>query len=457
MLRERPGALSRNRDFRRLWTGQSMSVVGAQVTAVALPLTAVLHLDAGPLEMGLLGAATAAPYLGPSLLAGVWVDRLPRRLVLVTADLARALLLGLVPVLFLLGALGTGRLLAVALLVGVCGMLAELAYPSYLPALVPRAHLLAGHSRLALSRSAADVAGPGVAGLLAGWVTAPVSLALVAVAHLGSAGTIARARREPRPPRGARAGIRTELAAGLRATLQDRVLRPAALGAAAFNLCWSAVQALLALHVVRELGLTSTQYGLCFAAGAVGAVLGALATVPLSHRLGPGRTILCSAVLSCSAPLLLPVAHSRDGAAVLLSTVLFLQGLGLSGWDVQVRNVQQARVPGELMGRMNGTYLTLSMGAGALGAVAGGALASVVGVRPSLLVGTCALSLAWLWLWSPPLRRLSFEDLARVGQAPASPRATSEAARAVITTAIAPSRTRHAEGRANTGRSSRAP
>jgi MFS family permease len=402
-----PAGLYRNRDFLRLWAAQSVTMVGTQVGAVALPLTAVLHLDAGPVGMGLLGAAAMAPYLGFSLLAGVWVDRLPRRLVLVVVDLTRAALLALVPVLFLLDALSTGRLLAVALLVGTCAMVSDLAHPAYLPSLVAPGQLLVGNSRLVLSRTAAEVAGPGLAGPLVTWLTAPVSLLVVAATCLGSAaGLLTISRREPRRPRTARPGVRGELVAGIRTTLGHPVLRPAACGAASFTFCWSGIQALLALYVVQRVGLTPTQYGLCFAAGAVGAVVGSLATVPLAHRFGIGRTMVASAALSCAAPLLLPLLGSRTTAMGLLSAALFLQGLGLSGWDVQAKNLQQRLVPAALMGRMNGTYLTLSMGAGALGALGGGVLASAVGLRASLVVGAGALSVAWLWLLFSPVRRM---------------------------------------------------
>lgn len=404
--RVRREGLLRDRDFVRLWTGQTVSFFGSHVTGVALPLTAALYLDATPAQMGLLVAAGSAPYLFLSLLAGVWIDRRRRRPVLIGTNVARALLLGAIPALYLLGLLNMAALVAVAALVGGCGMLFDLAYQSYLPSLVEPDDLTEGNSKLWASRAVADVGGPGLAGLLVGLLTAPFALLLDALSFVASAASLARIRRpEPSPAPASRALWR-EVGEGVRFTFGNPLLRAGALAAATYNFWFNVSQAVLVLYVVKQLGMSAGLFGLAFSVGALGALASAALSAPLARRFGVGPTIVGCAALSCAVQVLVPFIGDATTGAVLLTLTLFLSGLGLTSWNVQIEVLQQTTVPNRLLGRMNATYLLLSLGAGSVGALLGGFLGGSIGLRLTLALGAAGLSLAWLWLLFSPLRTL---------------------------------------------------
>ena len=248
-----------HRDFLKLWSGQTVSFFGSHATGLALPLTAALVLDATPTEMGVLAAAGSAPYLLLGLVAGVWVDRWPRRPVLIMADLGRAALLLLVPLLFFLDRLGFAPIVAVAFLVGTLTMLFDLAYQSYLPTLVPRRLLAEANGKLMTSRSVADIGGPGLAGGLVQAFGAPIALLLDAGSFLVSAASLAlvRTAEPPRRPAGSgRSPVPAEIARGLRFTFGDALLRAGACSAATYNFFWNVVNAVLVLYAGRTLGMS---------------------------------------------------------------------------------------------------------------------------------------------------------------------------------------------------------
>ncbi len=399
--------LWRNPDFVKLWAGQTVSMFGSQITGVALPLTAALYLDASPAQMGLLAAAGAVPFLLLGLPTGVWVDRRSRRPVL-AADLGRAVLLGLIPVLYLVDALGMAQLISIALLVGVCSVLFELASPSYLPSLIDREDLTEGNGKLRTSASVSEIAGPGAAGVLVQSVTAPIALVVDALSFLASAaGLLAIRRPEPPPsPRGHDMNARRDVVEGLRATFGSKTLRAGACSAATYNFFWNAIEAVLALYAVRQLGKGAGIFGLTFTIGAAGALLGSLLAAPVARRVGPGPAIIGSAALSCTGLLLLAFVDDPATGAVLLVLAFFLRGVGPTGWNIHIASLQQSIVPIRLLGRMNASYLLLSLGAGSVGALLGGLLGGSIGLRPTLLIGTIGVALAWLWLPFSPLRRL---------------------------------------------------
>ncbi len=253
-----------NPDFLRLWAAQTISFVGSQVTLVALPLTAVLSLQASPAEMGMLRAVELAPALLIGLVAGAWADRVRRRPILIAADIGRALLLGVVPLAAYLDILAIGQLYAVAFLVGILTVFFEVAHLSLLPALVPADRLIEGNSKLEVSRSVAMVAGPGFAGLLVQLVTAPLAMAVDALSFLGSALFLLRIRTPEQVPAasGRRRSILADVTDGLRAVWGKPLLRAMALSLCVFNLFYSMVGAVYMLFVVRELHLTPSVLGL---------------------------------------------------------------------------------------------------------------------------------------------------------------------------------------------------
>jgi MFS family permease len=402
------GGRRQNRDFLVFWAGQGVSLVGSQVSALAVALTAVLVLHAGPAQMGVLGAATFLPFLFLTLPAGAWIDRRLRRPVMVAADLGRALLIGLVPVAALLGFLQIELLFAVAFGTGCCQVLFDLAYLAHVPSLVPRERLTEANGRLQATASAAEVGGPGLAGLIVQAVGAPFALALDALSFLVSAVTLRLIRiPEPEPaiPSGPR-DLRREIADGVRFLRSQPLLRACAMEAGQFNLFAQVIAAVLLLHVTRDIGLTPAVIGLAFAVGSVGSLVGSALAPAIATRLGLGRTIIGSMLVACAAPLALPFAAGTALPAVVVGGAFAVQGLGVAISNVHIVSLRQSVTPDEMLGRLNASYRTLVYGAIPIGALLGGLLGELIGLRATLAVGAVGILVAPVWVVRSPLRGL---------------------------------------------------
>jgi MFS family permease len=401
-------------DFRRLWLGETVSLLGTQVTTLALPLTAILALDAGPGELGLLGVAAFLPFLVFGLPAGAWVDRRRRRGILVAANLGRALLIALVPLAALAGQLRFELLLAVTFLAGMLTVVFEVAHLSYVPRLVDRDRLVAANARLMASSSTADIAGPGLAGFLVAAVSAPVAIAIDAVSYLVAALAVLGIRREEPEPDRAHRGARdivAELREGLGFVARHPLLRPLALEAVTFNVFAQVMTVVLLLYATRTLGLDAPMIGLVFSAAAVGSLAGALTTARIERRFGLGPTVAAMMVVACSAPLLVPVAGGSPAlAAAVLVAGFAIEGYGVAGTVVHTISIRQAATPDRLLGRMHATYRTLTYGFIPLGAALGGLLGEAVGLHATLVVATVGIALAPLWVLLSPVRRLRSLD-----------------------------------------------
>jgi MFS family permease len=401
--------LRRDRDFARLWVGESVSAVGTQISLLAIPLVAVQLLHASPGQMGVLGALGTIPYLLFAMVAGVWTDRSRKRPLLIGAQIAEAVLLLLIPVLALLGVLRLSHLFAITFALGVTKVLFEVAYQSYLPRLVERNDLVQANSRLSASASVAEIGGPGLGGLLVSALTAPFAIVVDAVSFLVSAVALGRIRRrEPVPVVDRRRGrIRTEVVEGFRETFRNRYLLAFAGEAATYNVAWSAINALLVLWAVRELGLSAATLGLLLSVGSVGALLGALLTERLARRIGVGRAMWASAVVSNLGVLLIPAAAGHPALVLaVLGTAFFLRGLGMTGTNVHTYAIRQAVTPVAMLGRSSAAYRVLTYGFVPLGALLGGLLGETIGLRPALLVGALLLFPSWCWLYFSPARSL---------------------------------------------------
>jgi MFS family permease len=402
------GDRSLNRDFLVFWAGQAASLFGSQVSVLALALTAVLVLRAGPAEMGALAAAGYLPFLFLTLPAGAWIDRRLRRPVMVAADIGRGLLIGLVPLAAVLGFLRIELLYVVAFGTGCCQVLFDLGYLAHVPTLVPRERLTEANSRLQATASAAEVGGPGIAGLVVQAVGAPFALAIDAVSYLVSAATL-RLIRAPEPEASAQYGnrdLRREIADGVRFLRGQPILRACAMEAGQFNLFAQVIATVLLLHATRDLGLTPAVIGLVFAVGSVGSLVGSALAPAIAARLGLGRTIIGSMVVACSASLLLPLAAGTSLPVAILSGAFVVQGLGVAISNVHVVSLRQAVTPDAMLGRLNASYRTLVYGAIPIGALLGGLLGELIGLRETLAVGALGILVAPLWVVRSPLRGL---------------------------------------------------
>lgn len=407
-MQDRRSDLWRDGDFLKLWLGQTISLFGSQITTLALPLTAVLLLDATPAQIGALGAAQFAPFLLLTLFAGVWVDRVRRRPLMVGATMLQALLLGAVPLIAWRGLLRMEYLYAIIFLLGVFEVCFELAYQAYFPALVGQDRLIGANSRLQGSYSAASLGGPGLAGLLIQAFTAPVAVLFDALSFLLAAVGIALIRApEPTPAPATREPIWRGIGEGLRLVCTNPYLRAMAGEATVVNLCLTALQGQFVLYATRELGFSPGLLGLILALGSLGSVLGAALAPTLHRRLGIGPALLLTYLLGCLAPLIIPLA---DGPRPLLIATLiagfFLLNTGSAGAQVYVWSLRQSLVPAEVLGRMNAAYRFFVTGMVPIGALLGGALASTIGLRPTLLVAALGGTLALGWVIASPLPRL---------------------------------------------------
>jgi MFS family permease len=408
-VRPAPVPLRRSPDFLKLWLAQAASLLGSEVTAVAFPLTAVLTLRATPLEMGLLGAAQAAPYLLLGLVAGAWADRWRRRPLLVAADLGRALLLATVPLAALGGILTLAQLYAVAFLTGALTVVFEVAHGAYLPTLVARERLVAGNGTLEATRATAGVAGPGAGGWLVQGLGAPLAVVADALSFLVSALSLAAIRApEPLPAAPARpARLLAEIGAGLRTVWRTPLLLAPAGSSALYSFFTALWETVYVLYLTEQLGVPPVGLGLIYAGGSAGALLGSAAAGGLTRRFGLGPVVVGAAVLSGAGVALIPLAGSAPGGAPAgQAGARFLLGLSDAVFVVATVSVRQAITPPRLQGRVNATVRFLGDGPAPLGALLGGVLGEALGLRPTLLVGALGGLLPVVWLWRSPLRRL---------------------------------------------------
>jgi predicted MFS family arabinose efflux permease len=394
-------------DFRKLWIGQAISQIGSNITSVGLPLTAVLVLKASPLQMGFLSGVGAAAVLIFGLFAGAWVDRLRRRPILIAADLGRAVVLGIIPLAAMLHRLTIGDLYLVALGSSILTVLFDVSYQAYLPSLIARANILTGNSRLALTESIAQIAGPGIAGILVQLITAPMAMLFDAASFACSAISVWLIRKpEPLPTRTLEPHIGREISEGLGASWRDPLLRALAGRKATSAFFLGFGSSLYFLFTMRELGLTAALLGIIIAIGGTSGLFGAFLAEWLVGRFGFGRTFIGSAAVIGMAMLLIPLAH---GSVATCSAFLIASQLGDLAWPVYTiseRSLRQAITPNHLLGRVNSSMHLLFHGVLPLGSLAGGAIAQAVGIRQALLIGAIGVLLSTMWLVFSPVRRL---------------------------------------------------
>jgi MFS family permease len=404
-----PASLWQHRDFMCLWAGQTASQFGSTMTREALPYTAILALHATPMQMGLLGAAGAAPLLIFGLLAGVWIDRIRRRPLMIAADLGRALLLLWVPIAFMMGWLQIEQLYVLAALVGILSVCFNVAYQSYLPTLVDHRQIVEGNSKLELSGSIAEMGGPPLGGALVQLINGPITLLLDALSFLVSAFSLFRiTSTEPPPaPPESRPHLWLDLTTGLRVVWGNRLLRPIAISAVIGNFFGWFFGAIYGLYAIRTLGLGAATVGLAVACGGVGSLLGALLAEPVSRRIGIGRAIAGALLIGMTVAPLTWLAGGLPALAVPLLIIPQLIG-DMTQTMVAINEVslRQTIIPDRMQGRVNSVMQVLGQGVGTLGLLAGGLLAESIGLRATIGVASIGGVVGALWLLCSPLRHL---------------------------------------------------
>ncbi|GIH90793.1 MFS transporter [Planobispora siamensis] len=397
-------SLFRHRNFMLLFGADTISQIGTQVSLLALPLVAVVALKASPFETGLLVAAETAAFLLVGLPAGVWVDRMARRRILVVADLVRGVLLASVPVSWWLGALSMPQLYGVALGTGLATVFFDIAYQSYLPSLVSRDRLVDGNAKLEIVRTTAGVAGPAVGGGLVQLLTAPVAVLVDAVSFLGSALFLWRIdATEQVPDRSGRRGLLKEIGEGLRFVATHRILRMVAASTATGNFANGVFAAMEMIFLVRELRLAPGLVGLLFSAAAVGGLVGAVIVGRAARLVGSARLIWLSILVTQPFMFLVPLTEPgwRLGLFVIGS---FMHSIGVVLYNVSQVSFRQAVTPERMLGRMNATMRFVVWGTLPLGGLTGGLLGEAFGARTTLWISAALVSLSAVPLLLSPLR-----------------------------------------------------
>jgi len=399
-----------NRNFGLLWSGQTISEFGSRITREGIPLAANLVLRATPVQMGLLAATGALPVLLVSLFAGVWVDRLRRRPLLIVADLARAVLLLSIPLAAVLRLLRIEQLYLVAALVGILTVLFEVANQSFLPGLVAREQIVEANSKLSASSSLAEIGGPALAGVLVQAITAPLAILFDALSFLVSAlcaGFIRVPEAQPSPAQ-ERQNLWREMQTGLRLLLGNPVLRAITLSTGTSNFFGGAFAALYGLFLIRELAVTPALYGVLVTFGGIGAFVAAFAASRFVRRIGLGRTLIGAALLSGAASLLTPLAGGpRIVTIAMLITSQLVGDFGREIYFINAVSLRQSIIPNHLLGRVNASAQFLTDGIWPLGAILAGLLSETIGMRYTLLIGAgLGFLLSSAWLLFSPLRRL---------------------------------------------------
>jgi MFS family permease len=400
-----PPRLLAFRDFRLLWIGETTSSFGSSISNVALPLVALTVLHAGVFAISVLTAAAWLPWLIVGLPAGAWVDRLPRRRVMMTADLVSLAVFASVPVAAAVGWLTITQLIVVALLAGTATVFFATAYRAFLPALLGGDDLLEGNAKLQGSEQVTHVAGPGAAGLIAQATSAVGGVIVDAASFAVSAVCLSRIRLDEPRPAASRRHLRREIAEGLAVVAGDPLLRMNAVYGCLSDLVLTGYQAVLVFYLVGVVGLSPGLAGIVLALTSLGGVLGALVARRVAARVGTARAVLFCKVGLAPFGLLIPLADRGPGLAqFLLGNIVVIDGIVAgnviwSGWV-------QAYYPADLLGRISTSVQVLNYGAIPAGAVIAGLVAGQLGVRPTLWIMLTGLVLSSCVLLLGPLPKL---------------------------------------------------
>jgi len=394
------GQLWRHPDFLKLWAGETVSEFGSQVTLLAVPTVAILVLHAGPFQVGVLSALEflAFPTLG--LVAGVYADRLRRRPIMIVCDIGRLLALASIPV----------ALFIVALLTGIFTVFFDVSYQSYLPALVDRANLIEGNTKLEVTRSASQIVGPAVAGLLIQWIGGARAVAVDALSFLASAvalASITTPEPESRPSTASGAtGFIPEMREGIDVVFKSPILWRIAGCTATTNLGSNMIfGAVFLVFAYRDLHLTAAVVGVIFAISSVGWLVGALLASWAARRLGLGLTLALAIVIGGLATLAMPIALI-GAPAIVLSALGFVGFTMVPIYNINQVSLRQSITPDRIQGRMNATMRTIVWGTMPIGAFVGGILGATLGVVQTIVLGSLISSFAALWIFLGPVLRL---------------------------------------------------
>ena len=419
-------SLWRQPEFLKLWSAFSISRLGSQITILALPLTAVLVLQAGATETGLLVAARTLGFALPGPLLGVWVDRHRRFPMLIGANIASAVLIGSVPVAAALGALTMAQLYVVSYLAGIAAQVTDLARQSIMTTVVGRDRLVTANSQMQASNAVTQIAGPSIGGALVQALTAPIAMAFDAVSFVVATALLALLRvRETVHPRREGARLWNEVAEGMRFLRGQDLLMRSVVAIALANIEWFAVMAILIVYATDELKLPPAALGLALAAAGPAAFIGAALTTPLVKRFGLGTVMIVALIFEAVSRLILPfISGPVVVAAILLGATQALVGVTEALWSVGLVTLRQSLTPDRLLGRVTAASNFVQWVVAPPAAIGAGFLADAIGFRPTLFLQGIIAVVAVIYLFASPIRSMrAVPDVVSVPDVPSAERA----------------------------------
>lgn len=398
------GNLWHNKDFTKLWTGDTVTQFTGQVTSLAIPTIAILTLNVSSVQLGILSALgfVAFPTLG--LFAGVLMDRVRRKRVMIVVNIIRLLALATIPLAYFLGLLSLLQLYTISFLTGLCSLFFDVAYQSYLPTLVEKDNLVEGNQKLQLSASAAQVFGPSIASMLMGLLGAALSIIVDVLGFLISVITLASIRKTEQSAAKVDRKFFSEMKEGIRVVIGNSLLWTQAGCTATINLGTSMFGVVILLYAYRILGISKSTIGFAFSIGAVGFLIGVLLSSRIVRQLGLGNAVLISTILNFG--LLLCIIPLGDFSIISVGLGLLLSNMGVPIYNINQVSLRQIITPIELQGRMNATMRTVVWGTIPAGSFIGGLLATEIGIVATILVSSMVAGLSFIWIWLGPTIKL---------------------------------------------------
>jgi len=389
---DKQNTLLRQPGFLKLWIGQSVSVIGSQISGLAFPVLAVTYLHANEFEMGVLNAADTSAFLVFGLLAGALVDRWVKRKVMLVADLVRMVAVAVIPILWMLGVLNIYHLIVIGAVLSIATVFFDVSYQSYIPILLPKEYIGIGNARLETSSQISGIAGPGIVGALLNIFKAPVILIFDAVSFFISALSLwfIKDREQPKPKED-RKPLKTEIAEGLKFVWNQKLIRAISFTTSTSNLFGTVVGTMFALYLLspKNLNLSVTSFGILMSIGSIGGLIGATATPRLIKLVGEGPLVVWSALLSGAVQFLIPLAWyiPHDWALVPLAGQAFFTSFFALTYNITQVTARQRLCPEHLLGRMNASIRFMVWGSMPIGALISGVLGTVFGVLPTIWIG----------------------------------------------------------------------
>ncbi len=402
-----PDSVLRNRNFQWLWTGQTVSSIGDQMSGLALPVLAVTILNASEWQVGMMNAAGLSMFLLIGLPAGAWVDRWRKRRVMITADVVRMVVVLSIPILYFFGDLQMWYLIAAAAVMSVANVFFDVSYQSVLPLMLPKDQMPKANSALETTMQTSGIAGPAIVGGLLTLVKAPVLLIIDALTFLVSFVAISQIKiQESAVPKHERQPLKTEIIDGVKFVSKHPIISRITISTSVYNFFSTGIQTLAPILVLRTMDASPALYGLVFSIGAVAGLMGAVSSAKIGEKLGQGNTVILTMALSGIASFGFPIAAAIGDASaipfVIASQALF-SFCGLV-YNITQVSARQALCPEHLLGRMNASIRFFVWGVMPISALASGALATAFGMVPVMLGGAIgALSATW-FVFASPLR-----------------------------------------------------